>query len=94
MDHRIEGIMKKGTAVMTIEIHKPELEALIRQRMETGAFRNVEDILIVALKSTPSHPAQPLKPRRNLADVLSGPPFAGSNLDLERQKPLNRRPTG
>jgi hypothetical protein len=38
---------------MTIEIHKPELEALIRERMKSGAFQNVEDVLIQALKSTP-----------------------------------------
>jgi hypothetical protein len=38
---------------MTIEIHRPELEALIRDRMERGAFRNVEDALIHALQSSP-----------------------------------------
>ena len=34
---------------MTIEIHQPELEDLIRQRMESGAFRSVEDFLMHAL---------------------------------------------
>ena len=38
---------------MTIEIHKPELEALIRERMKRGAFQNVEDVLMQALKSSP-----------------------------------------
>jgi hypothetical protein len=38
---------------MTIEIHKPELEALIRERMKSGAFHDVEDVLIQALKSAP-----------------------------------------
>jgi hypothetical protein len=37
---------------MTIEIHQPELEGLIRQRMESGAFRSVEDFLMHALVST------------------------------------------
>ena len=27
---------------MTIEIHRPELEALIRERMKAGAFQTVE----------------------------------------------------
>lgn len=27
---------------MTIEIHKPELETLIRERMESGGYENVE----------------------------------------------------
>jgi hypothetical protein len=30
---------------MTIEIHKPELEALIRERMKSGGFENVEMLL-------------------------------------------------
>jgi hypothetical protein len=38
---------------MTIEIHRPELEALIRERMKTGAFPTVEDALMQALKSSP-----------------------------------------
>jgi hypothetical protein len=38
---------------MTIVIHKPELEALIRERMKSGGFRDVEDVLIQALKSAP-----------------------------------------
>jgi hypothetical protein len=36
-----------------IEIQKPELEALIRERMTSGAYRDVEDVLIQALKSSP-----------------------------------------
>jgi hypothetical protein len=75
---------------MTIEIHKPELEALIRQRMESGAFEDVEDVLIEALKSTTEPPVLPLKPRRNLVDILSEPPFGGSNLDIERQRDYPR----
>ena len=38
---------------MTIEIHRPELEALIRERMKRGAFQNVEDVLMEALRSSP-----------------------------------------
>ena len=37
---------------MTIEIHQPELEALILQRMETGRFSSIEDVLMQALKSS------------------------------------------
>jgi len=43
---------------MTIEIQKPELEALIRKRMESGAFQSVEEVLLQALKSAP----QPTEP--------------------------------
>jgi hypothetical protein len=43
---------------MTIEIHKPELEALIRDRMSTGAYASVEDALLAALRSHPRSPQQ------------------------------------
>ena len=37
---------------MTIEIHRPELEALIRERMKIGGGQNVEDVLLQALMSS------------------------------------------
>lgn len=37
---------------MTIEIHRPELEAMIMQRMKSGRFHNIEDVLIQALKTS------------------------------------------
>ncbi len=36
---------------MTIEIQRPELEALIRERMKSGAFQSVEDVLMQALEA-------------------------------------------
>jgi hypothetical protein len=38
---------------MTIEIQKPELEALILERMQMGSFPTIEDALLQALKSSP-----------------------------------------
>lgn len=38
---------------MTIEIQRPELEALILERMQLGAFPTIEDALLQALKSSP-----------------------------------------
>jgi len=35
---------------MTIEIKRPEIEALIRQRLHSGAFESVEDVLFDALE--------------------------------------------
>jgi len=34
---------------MTIEIKRPEIEALIQQRLRSGAFESVEDVLSDAL---------------------------------------------
>jgi hypothetical protein len=39
---------------MTIDVHHPELEALIQVWMRTGRFSSVEEALIDALKSAPS----------------------------------------
>jgi hypothetical protein len=36
-----------------IEIHRPELEALIIERMKSGAFEDIEDVLMQALKCSP-----------------------------------------
>ena len=38
---------------MTIEIHRPEVEALISRLMETGQFHDVEDALLHALRAAP-----------------------------------------
>jgi Arc/MetJ-type ribon-helix-helix transcriptional regulator len=35
---------------MTIEIKRPEIEALIQQRLHSGAFASVEDVLFAALE--------------------------------------------
>ncbi len=44
---------------MTIEIHQPEIEALIQQHMASGAFHDVEEVLLYALKSAPQPSAPP-----------------------------------
>jgi hypothetical protein len=35
---------------MTIEINRPEIEALIQHRLHSGAFQSVEDVLFDALE--------------------------------------------
>ncbi len=37
---------------MTIQIHRPELEALINERMKLGGFHDVEDVLMQALETS------------------------------------------
>ena len=39
---------------MTIQITKPEVEALIKRRLETGAFKDAEDVILQALRSSES----------------------------------------
>jgi hypothetical protein len=53
----------EGRAIMTIEIHQPELEHLIQQRMKSGAFRSVEDFLMQTLiTAVPAHDIPPQQP--------------------------------
>ena len=37
---------------MTIVITKPEVEALIQERLKSGAFKDAEDVILQALRST------------------------------------------
>ncbi len=39
---------------MSIVITRPEIEALIKQRLETGAFQGPEDVILDALRSSES----------------------------------------
>ena len=36
-----------------IEIHEPEIEALIQRRLSAGGFGNVEEVLLQALQDAP-----------------------------------------
>lgn len=37
---------------MTIQITRPEVEALINQRLESGVFRDAEDVILQALQAS------------------------------------------
>ena len=37
---------------MTIQITRPEVEALIKRRLKTGAFKDAEDVILQALRSS------------------------------------------
>ena len=57
---------------MTIEIHRPELEALLMERMKAGAFQNVEDVITQALETAPIPESQPpaSQPRQSIARFI------------------------
>ena len=81
---------------MTIEIKKPELEALIAERLQSGTFESVEDVLLQALKSSLSQgrPAPPKPPRppgrKSLAQLFADSPFKGLDLNFERDQDFGR----
>lgn len=71
---------------MSVIIHQPEIEALIEQRMATGAFRDVEAVLLHALKSAPEPVAPPSRSRAplSLVEVCAMVQGMTDDLDLTR----------
>jgi hypothetical protein len=39
-----------GHAIMTIQITRPEVEALINRRLQSGSFKDAEEVILHALK--------------------------------------------
>lgn len=78
---------------VTIEISRPELEALIEERLRTGAFQNVEEVLLDALKSAPdTKPVKRERPagRKSLVQLFAESPFKGLDLEFKRDSDLLR----
>lgn len=76
---------------MTVEL-RPETERLLQEEINNGHVRSIDELIVQGVRALREKsragkraPAT-RKPRKNLADVLSGLPFAGSDLDLTRQK--------
>ena len=72
---------------------KPETERLVQEEILSGHFASVDDLLTEALqalreKNAPAEGA--CRPRKNLAQFLLESPFAGSDLNLERQQDYGR----
>ncbi len=68
-----------------IEIHRPELEALIYRRMAAGAFESVEDFLMQAVEAAPETKSEHER-KENLDQVFAGVRglFADGELDFTR----------
>ena len=88
---------------MTIQL-KPEQERIIQEEIRSGHFQNAAEVLDHALaalrdkeQNTPlevgiaaGRISTPIKPVKNLVEVLCEAPFAGSELNLERQRDYPR----
>jgi hypothetical protein len=80
-----------ATAAMTIEIHRPELKALILERMKSGGFNNVEDALMQALESFPANGAKPAATGKKLTGVdliaaIQESPYREIEIEPERYR--------
>jgi Arc/MetJ-type ribon-helix-helix transcriptional regulator len=80
---------------VTVQL-KPETERLVQEEIKNGHVRSVDELIVQGVRAlreksrAGKHASGPRKPRKNLADVLSGPSFAGSDLDLTRQEDYPR----
>ena len=68
---------------MTIEIHKPELEALIMERLKSGAFKSIEDVLMNALQGAPV-PPKTGHTGTDLVAAMQASPYKDIDLEPER----------
>lgn len=74
---------------MTIEIHRPELQTLIEERMASGVFASVEDVLLEALLAGGSAKTGPTKtgPRltgQALIDAMQQCPYPEFDFEVPR----------
>ena len=78
---------------MTIEIRQPELERLMQDEILSGHFQSMDELLteaLQALREKNALAAPATRARKNLAQFLLESPFAGSDLNLERQQDYGR----
>lgn len=68
---------------MTIQITRPEAEALIDQRLRAGGFATPEDVIFRALQEFQPKPA-PAPGKRTFADVCAKMRGIAEDLDLSR----------
>ena len=62
--------MKEEAAPMTIQITKPEVEALINQRLQSGVFKDAEDVILQALQASSPQPPGLEQQRREAIERL------------------------
>jgi hypothetical protein len=73
---------------MMVEL-KPETERLVQEELRCGRAHSVDDLIVqgvYALREKSNLAEEPPAPRKTLHQLLTNPPFAGSELSLERQK--------
>ena len=77
---------------MTVEL-KPETERLVQEEIRRGHFRSVDEVIVQGVnalreksQAEQAAVATPSRTRKPLYELLTQPPFAGSELNLERQR--------
>jgi hypothetical protein len=77
---------------MTIHITQPEIEALIQERLRSGAFRDAEEVILDALRSSAESSRRPQSKqgRKSLAQLFAESPLKGLDLRFERNQDTGR----
>ncbi len=75
---------------MTIQITKPELEALINHRLLSGGYADAEDVILQALRASPDKPApqqlNAVPPERTLREVFDAVKGLADDVDFSRNQ--------
>ena len=74
---------------MNIQITKPEVEALINQRLQSGKFRDAEDVILQALQSSPSRPPA-VDQAKSLREVFEAVRGLADDIDFSRNPSKGR----
>jgi Arc/MetJ-type ribon-helix-helix transcriptional regulator len=80
---------------MTVEL-KPETERLVQEEIRRGHFHSVDEVIVQGVyalrekSNVAQATAVPPRPRKKLYDLLTQPPFAGCELNLERLRDYPR----
>jgi hypothetical protein len=77
---------------VTVEL-KPETEQLVQEEIQSGHVHSVDELIVYGVQAVREKLRIELsepKPRKRLYDLLTQPPFAGSELVIERQKDYPR----
>ena len=80
---------------MTIQITQPEVEAIIHERLQSGQFEDINELLAKALNALEQKEATP-KPRqrppgrKSLVELFAESPLKGLELDFSRNKSTGR----
>jgi len=73
---------------VTVEL-KPDTERLVQEEIRRGHFHSVDELIVEGVNAwREKHQVESSepRPRKRLYDLLTQPPFAGSELTIERQK--------
>jgi hypothetical protein len=80
---------------MTIQITKPEVEALINRRLQSGGFKDAEDVILQALQSSPSKASVTPQPEaahsdRSLREVFEAVRGMADDIDFSHNPSAGR----